>query len=438
MPSPFPDITLRWKPVELSQNSSVMPGNNDKVFEIDFSVQSFINMPRLPLYYRCRYNNQRDQLVPPADPNIDHVPGGTLDIPGMNELADNLDETEDIDIEWSKTICVPAGGIQLCTEVGFSKTYTVKYSDIFGHVQSETDFHYCFVPSVSALDISTNDWFYDIASINNYPYTHNSSLTPFDAIQVSNSNHWHAYMNHDLDAFLEEEIAPSTKYIQNREFQEGYHNTFEAGDIVLGRDVDIKTPVRRTPVGDVIIKQGAEIDLEVPADDGSVSIYPGFTIEKGGTFSITTNPNLNSLQLKSAKASLPNKNEEPAEAHGLMEAIETSSVTDAGNPANVKIRSYVRKSPKINNRHVINRLTNTTVYPNPINSKTFISFNTSRPGIVKIYIVNNLGIKVKEITDQVYHKGHQVVTFNASSLEKGLYTCYFESGKYKTAMKLVK
>ena len=163
----------------------------------------------------------------------------------------------------------------------------------FGLGHAEVAENFCFVPTLSALDINGYDWQRDLSQIGNYP--HNRNITPFDAIYWHSKNSSHAYMDSDnsfaMPSFLLEEVSPDNLYIQNRTFPPGYRNTFEArGFIAIGKNVD--QVAGRTLEGPVIANAAADIVFSVGdgrnAPTNFVYFDDGFD-SNGGNFEVVQN-----------------------------------------------------------------------------------------------------------------------------------------------------
>jgi len=61
-------------------------------------------------------------------------------------------------------------------------------------------------------------------------------------------------------------------------------------------------------------------------------------------------------------------------------------------------------------------------YPNPFNTETAIRFTIPRIGLVQVVIYNNMGQKIKVLTDKVLPQGNHVVHFiNTQNLPSGIY-----------------
>ncbi len=62
-------------------------------------------------------------------------------------------------------------------------------------------------------------------------------------------------------------------------------------------------------------------------------------------------------------------------------------------------------------------------YPNPFNPETRVSFTLARAGKVSLMVYNMLGQKVAELANGKMSQGHHEISFDASSLNAGVYFC---------------
>lgn len=61
-------------------------------------------------------------------------------------------------------------------------------------------------------------------------------------------------------------------------------------------------------------------------------------------------------------------------------------------------------------------------YPNPFNPETFIEFELTKPGRVKLAVYDVLGREVKVLIDgEDFEAGHHKVRFYAEGLSSGVY-----------------
>lgn len=62
-------------------------------------------------------------------------------------------------------------------------------------------------------------------------------------------------------------------------------------------------------------------------------------------------------------------------------------------------------------------------YPNPFNTQTTFCFSIPERSHVIIKLYNVLGAFVKEITNDIYEKGHHRLKFDGTNLSSGIYFC---------------
>ncbi|NPD48245.1 T9SS type A sorting domain-containing protein [Lentimicrobium sp. S6] len=332
-----------WTPIEVNNTVNAMPGKNDETFNTALQIQPFVNSSIYGPSF-SRYHTEHDPLVAPSNCNMDNAPGAYYKLP-IGGLSEWLDGYIIIPIHLSHTVCIPTiffGDICWTTSVSWDKE--IPRSDIFGSLTNDTgedDPVFCFVPTVSALALNNTDWFADLSDIGKYP--HNETLTPFDAICMSNDNYIHAWMPPDPDVndFLVGELHPDHLYIQNRILDEGYTNVFEAQNITIGEDVD--TEINRTLVGDVLVDATTRIDYRVPTD-GVIIIEEGSDI--AGHQILYLDPDYNRPVGK--KSIIIEDNNDVVE---MQEDIEQEEIV-------------VNKKPEISNFVMTESLTITDIIPN--------------------------------------------------------------------------
>jgi len=81
-------------------------------------------------------------------------------------------------------------------------------------------------------------------------------------------------------------------------------------------------------------------------------------------------------------------------------------------------------------------------YPNPFNSSTNITFGLPNPGDVTVDIYNNLGQKVKTLTDSHYDAGFHTLTWDGKSdqnnvVATGIYYCRLTCGNQRVSQKMM-
>jgi hypothetical protein len=76
-------------------------------------------------------------------------------------------------------------------------------------------------------------------------------------------------------------------------------------------------------------------------------------------------------------------------------------------------------------------------YPNPFNPSTTIAYALPKAGFVKVTIFNVLGQEVKTLVNQVQSAGSHEVSFDASSLNSGVYLYSLQVENYKQVKKMM-
>lgn len=395
-----------------------------------------------------RFSWMRDYTTAPSDPNADHVPGGkySLDNLGFNDLFYEMRQTKSIPLDldgptysgryWNlfKTceerilgvkVRRPCPGWDDYNFKLFSIHTTIPLQNPFGRINYTSGF--CFVPTVSALDINSDDWFYDVASLSHYP---NRSNTPFDDIYWSTTDNTdHAYMPHGNDGinmshFIKEEISPRNVFIQNRIFPAGYENTFSAkGFIVLGKNVD---PVAgRNYIGEVSMENNVTINL-VHGIGSYVYFDDGFDAASfSGSIEVFQNANNCASDIKpvldQAKPDwkqLRNQSPTPYTVNTI------GGVAYATPPVVSEENFQLYKQPIPDNRnHGVNQSSlDVSASPNPFKDLATIKYVLPQKGLVTLILYNGLGEQILElVTDSAQESGSYEYGFNGSNLPNGVY-----------------
>lgn len=76
-------------------------------------------------------------------------------------------------------------------------------------------------------------------------------------------------------------------------------------------------------------------------------------------------------------------------------------------------------------------------YPNPFHHSTSISYSTNQAGHVILEVYDACGRKINTLVDEHRNPGTYQVTFDASDLTPGLYTCKFTTGSYQESKHLL-
>jgi hypothetical protein len=152
---------------------------------------------------------------------------------------------------------------------------------------------FTFVPTVSALDVRTDDmnlWYYDVSKIGRYP---NGNQTPFDVVCYSDINRNHTDSYPRARMMVHDEISPQNLFIQNYNFKNNYVNTFQArNNIIIGNNVDnradsLNPNQKRKDRGKVVAQKNSNITL-VSGQNDFVYFDDGFETAADFTGEITT------------------------------------------------------------------------------------------------------------------------------------------------------
>jgi hypothetical protein len=78
-----------------------------------------------------------------------------------------------------------------------------------------------------------------------------------------------------------------------------------------------------------------------------------------------------------------------------------------------------------------------TLYPNPFNPSTIISYSLAKDGIVRLTVYNAIGSKVATVVNEYKNAGNYSVQFNGNNLASGIYLYRLEAGNYSAAKKFI-
>ena len=76
-------------------------------------------------------------------------------------------------------------------------------------------------------------------------------------------------------------------------------------------------------------------------------------------------------------------------------------------------------------------------YPNPLRETGTIQFSVEAEEQVHIYLVNEVGTKVRDFTDTNYYSGFHKLSFDTQGLNSGIYHCILQSPSNRKVLKLV-
>lgn len=451
LPFNLGDFGLRWCPTAFEFESTALPGAaypiapGNFVFQASFGAQLEINGQNIDPPAVWKSFNDRDHLTAPNNINIDHVPGGTWTFPGLDNFAEQLNVAETtIPIQWGREYCLPRVCVPFtnvctprrCEWVGIDFDLVIPWHQVIGRMESESDFEFSFVPTLSALDINSDDWFLDVASLPEYPYPKDRSLTPFDALATNlGRNSGHAHLEEaQMAEFLLGEINPNNLFVQNKTFSNGYFNKFQANSIVLGSNVD---PVaNRSNVGDVILETGSHLELVVPPA-GEVVLKPGVQTN-GGTMSISVNGSLpifgnetftsraSPFRMADGKGG---KAKRSAPKEFTMPEIpvirRTYYLNDEGKPVETEV--------------VPEKASYMQVYPNPVSSNTHIYLNMTMDREITITVHDLFGKEVLRVkNNEPLTKGIHRIKLDAGKLKAGVYLVSLSGNNLSETQKIIK
>lgn len=449
-------MDFKWTPLGINNDAKAMPGDNlGRTFNTSITTQPLINSDIIQSSFTKHYF-EHDNLVVPKNCNLDNVPGSNYSLleAGLSDYISWLDKNVTIPIDISTKVCpldaIPFVG-DMCQTVGVHFDVTFNASDILGTPTSATDFAFCFVPTISALGINNADWFDDIKNIiPTYPYPNNKSVTPFDAIQFSKYNNYHAYMpnyyikddgtydeDDDVYNFLKTELIPANLYIQNRTFDNSYSNVFEANTITIGNNVD---PVaNRSSIGNVSSNVGSDITFSVP-QNGKITLNPGCSFTSNAHF-VTNNTSYQSTtttlknyvdKLKNTKVHIDTN--KVSNSATILKPISTEKVINKS----IVITDGSQESGYIS-QNVEYQIAKTKIeiYPNPISKEGKVYLEIAKSTKVNIDILSIQGVVIKNIINSTYIPGVYVVNFDTEDLSKGIYFCNISYENTNNTIKLI-
>lgn len=273
---------------------------------------------------------------------------------------------------------------------------------------------FCFIPVISALDLTTNDYFTHVHNISDYPYVLNSNITPFDAIFAPDNNTEHIRVpgtfdsktGHTISTFFKSEISPDNLFIQNQNI--GGTKMFEARNtITAGKNVTNMFPEGDVVVSgsNVIFRAGKEITLE-----------DGFETSPGTGFETVIEP------FPCAPPTCKQNNNSTAQ----------NNVTSS-EPQNIEKQPVLIKETDKNDFNIL------SAYPNPVNEALILQYSTGLPKNVSIILYNIFGSEVEKIIDNKHlEEGTHLVYYNTSNLIPGTYFYTIKADNYIQTQKMIK
>jgi hypothetical protein len=452
--TPLGDIGVRWKPFDWRFRSFALPGNSsNNVFTSKIEIQPGINLPSISRS-TSRSNGARDHSVAPSSINIDHVPGGWFEFPHLMDFANDLNRGNlraNFNLSYTYTIMIPE--IRLFRAIitpaqihtrSINYTFDEPWRNFIGQIHSDTDLKFTFVPTLSALDINNNNWFYNIANTNHYPYPKDKSLTPFDAIVVNETkNRYHAFLlERQMADFLLQEINPNNLYVQNKSFNNGSKNSFQANTITVGANVDVIEG--RSEIGDVIIRNGSQINFSVPPS-GSIVLKPGFRTN-GGTiraFVDTTLPEFRNESFSGGRLASTPEEEELYERKSLFYSDEefirpeipiTKKTYYTQNGEIIDLETYRASMDALKKKG-----TTMYIYPNPIQETTKIQLHLPKNQNIKLSVFDLSGREVLSLKNNEFMKrGIHQLDLNSEALRPGVYIVKLAGNNLFETQRIVK
>ncbi len=278
---------------------------------------------------------------------------------------------------------------------------------ILGSTTSATsDPDFTFVPTASALGLNTSDYNYRPFSLSCFPYTHNESITEFDAIYADNLNTYHLESTPYIRNRIMEEISPQDIYLQNAIVASGTKIIEARHTITSGTDID---PVScRQNTGGYEVSGSGEVIFR--AGD-AITLKDGFRAKSGSEFR---------AYIQAFSCSAVNINKQEEEPYPVTSATDEAVDESDGLPETF--------SP---NRNWLK------VYPNPFTHTTTIEYALEQASTVTIVMHNIHGQEIARPVHDLYREaGIYQVDFQAEELPKGMYTCRLTTDHYQQTIKI--
>lgn len=449
LPFGLNDIDVRICPLTFSARTWTMPGNDlRQIMRFNAGSEIGINQNFVGTGL-SRYSfspNARDFINAPLtrDFNVDHVPGGYLGMP-LEGLKQKIDDADiDWDIYLGFEVCDPTG-ILGCTDITIIDK-TIHIENILGTLEYTERFS--FVPTVSALDLNDHNWNTNVSNIGNYP--HNKLKTPFDAVYWSQQNHFHAQFPTDdgndgeveMSKFAFSELSPAQLFVQNRVFESGYTNTFEArDDITVGKNVDLVPS--RTQQGEVLMKSGVDITFSIESDEELI-FEDGVDIEIGAEISVIENNLDNCTAPSLGKDLFMPVMQRPSKFSIASNKKQEVTMVTAGGVSSVEVtrdNTPVYSSTKYKRPVNVDNIVefNAWIYPTTTKGDVKLRLELPTTETLRISIMDAMGQDVLVVRDyETYILGTQEIVIPSSSLSSGLYLVTIRSDRFNETIKLIK
>jgi hypothetical protein len=262
---------------------------------------------------------------------------------------------------------------------------------------------HCFVPTISALSLSTDDLYYNISTspiMDNYPYIRkeNKGLCPFDYVFLQDINEAHLQVTFNNIEAIINVIAGDDLKLQNTTLKGIYEarNSVTAGS-------NIFTEEASPDQGVVVVKYGTSTKLR---SEKSVTLKPGFKVESGASFISYISPydNAKVRYTKAAPSATLKTLKTPSSAVGNFTSIDSLK--------NIKSTEF-------------------RISPNPTDGNCSITFNNDE-SFKYIEVYNLTGQKVfNQETSESF------INMNLTSLPKGIYILSIKSNNKVTLQKII-
>ncbi len=310
----------------------------------------------------------KSDVIPP-----EHIPGGYY--PWYKILVDNLPSTFGVD--W----------------------YFMKNS--------------CFISTISALDLNTND---GLLKLSNYSKNQILADSRFDDIwwDLSHDNMLHTSYNSSLRNFIADQIylSQTDNYAQlDCSISGGYTNS---GEKKLHKASNAVT------IGQHTVGNGAQLTLK---SGSTIILKPGFEVKSGGTFSASIE-NIHSRDCNLA-GNLPQFTP-PLRNSTQNNIIQMDTIID-GNLVSLFSTSDQTVSKIISNKSLATQNfsvqgTTMSIFPNPAEDNIIISYSNPKRQIIEIKLVESMSGRIlKTIFEGMTNEGSLNIPIDVSYLLNGMY-----------------
>ncbi len=243
----------------------------------------------------------------------------------------------------------------------------------------------CFVSTISALDLPTNDLLLDIS---NYSKSTILKNTPFDDIwwDTSHGNMAHTSYNFNLMNFVMDQIylSQTENYAQE--------NLLLSDGVVNVNDKKLYKAANELNVENYVIKNGGQLTLK---SGNVIIINPGTYVEVGATVS----------------AEIEKIYSRNCELNNDLPQFSSDNYTKYVNYNNDDDFNL----PDLNDKDFI-------IYPNPVDNTLYISITLQSQSNCVVEIINPVTNQIiKKINTDIKQKGKNNIQINVSDLTEGFY-----------------